>query len=229
MKWVTGAKGSIGSALMDRLPDAVGTDIEMDLTLPFRPPAADLVFHCAGAKHAPEGETDPFGVAAINITGTQHVLNAGIPVILASTCKAADPETAYGASKLIAERMVLNAGGWVARFYNVRYTSGNVFQIWDDLPADEPLPVTRCWRYFISLDEAVDLMLRLPDLPPGRYTVDPGPPVWIPDLAEQLYPGRPQACIPARRGDRLREPFTAAHETVTRVDGLLRINSRHDG
>lgn len=227
--WVTGAAGSIGAELVERLPDAVGTDLETDVTRPFDSPAADVCFHCAAAKHAPAGEADPYGVSVINITGTQNVLATGIPTVLASTCKAADPETAYGASKLIAERMVLNAGGWVARFHNVRQTSGNVFQIWAGLPETEPIPVAPCWRYFIDLDDAVDLMLTVPTLPPGRYAVDPGSPVWIPDLAAQLYPDRPLRRVEPRRGDRIREPFVAEHETVTTVSGrILRIHSRHD-
>lgn len=228
--WVTGAAGSIGAALMQRLDHAVGTDIETDVTLPLEaPPGTTICFHCAGAKHAPEGERHPFDVARTNIQGTHNVLETGVPVVVASTCKAADPETAYGASKLIAERMVLNAGGWVARFHNVKQTSGNVFEIWESIPASDPIPVTPCWRYFIDLDQAVELMLMLPTLPPGRYAVDPGSPVWIPDLARRLHPDRPQQAIPERRGDRGREPFVAHHEVVTRVGGnILRIESKHD-
>lgn len=233
--WVTGADGSIGSALMGRLDDALGTDLEADVTDPKAVAAVvedsgpfDVVFHCAGAKHAPQGETDPYQVAYTNIIGTKNIVDTGSPVVLASTCKAADPETAYGASKLIAERMVLNAGGWVARFFNVPDSSGNVFEIWRDTPEDEPLEVSPCRRYFIDLDRAVDLMLRLPSLPSGRYTVDPGQPVWMEDVARQLYPDRKIHHIPPRRGDRLIEPLHANSEQTEHYEGLLRITSRHD-
>lgn len=236
MKWVTGAAGSIGKALMEQLAGAVGTDLDVDVTdseqvasfLWSQDFPIDVVFHCAGAKHAPQGELDPYAVAHTNIIGTKNIIDTGIPVVLASTCKAADPETAYGASKLIAERMVLNAGGWVARFFNVPDTSGNVFQIWSETPEDEPLLVTPCRRYFITLNQAVDLIVRLPSLPSGRYTVNPGEPVWIEDYARRLYPERKIHHMPPRRGDRLIEPLHAINELVEPYEGLLKITSRHD-
>jgi FlaA1/EpsC-like NDP-sugar epimerase len=111
-----------------------------------------VIYHLAGAKHAPEGEQHPAMVARVNTIGTDNIVRAacGAKVILASTCKAGDPETAYGASKLIAERIVLNAGGVVVRFFNVRETAGNVFRLWEQIPFPQPIPYTDCWRYFIS-------------------------------------------------------------------------------
>ena len=124
--WVTGAAGSVGKALTDRLNELGWNVTPTDLSMDVRDATLmdqfagylqpDVTFHLAGAKHAPDGELDPAGVVATNVDGTRNVLNAKSgKVVLASTCKAADPETAYGASKLLAERMVLNAGGVVAR------------------------------------------------------------------------------------------------------------------
>jgi hypothetical protein len=76
--------------------------------------------HLAAHKHAPAGEDLPATVADLNVRGAQHVAETfGDRVVIASTCKAADPMTVYGASKLIAERIVLNSGGRVARLVNV--------------------------------------------------------------------------------------------------------------
>ena len=240
---VTGAAGSIGSALVAALESdrhlVAATDID---TLDVRDREAvrdwfeefppDLVFHLAGAKHAPDGERDPFGVAETNIVGTANLLAAvapGVRVVMASTCKACDPETAYGATKLIAERMVLNAGGTVARFYNVPESSGNVFETWRSLAAAGPLPVTPCSRYFMPLESAVDLLLRCAELPSGRYSVDPGPPRAMADVAAEVYPGRAQKHMEPRRGDRLREPLCAAHERLFPLaDGLVQVVSSHD-
>lgn len=239
---MTGASGSIGAPLVDALRDlkhlVFATDIDsLDVT---NAGAVDdylhqidpkVVFHLAGAKHAPDGEADPEHVAAVNIGGTRNVLAAsrGAKVVLASTCKACDPETAYGASKLIAERMVLNAGGVVVRYYNVRETAGNVFRLWESIPADQPLPVTDCLRYFISLRQAVDLTLRALHLPTGRYTVDSGPQQRVADVAMKLYPGRDILCVDRRRGDRFAEPRCAASERIVPHDaGVWRIVSPHD-
>lgn len=239
---MTGAAGSIGQPLVDRLRDmkqlVFETDIDsLDVTnrgqVDDRIERLDpkVIYHMAGAKHAPVGEQDPEYAAHVNITGTANVIKSarGAKVVLASTCKACDPETAYGASKLIAERMVLNAGGVVVRYYNVRETAGNVFRLWEELPPDTPIPVADCYRYFISLDEAVDLTARALHLPTGKYTVDPGPPEWIPDVARRLYPGREQRMIARRRGDRKQEPLHAKCEArVWRDDGLLQIVSPYD-
>lgn len=241
---VTGAAGSVGAALCPVLRErgwnVLALDIgELDVrdservrhfVAAFTP---DVIVHLAGAKHAPEGELDPAGTATTNITGTANVLAAaaqyGARVITASTCKACDPETAYGATKLVAERMTLNAGGSVARFYNVPESGGNVFRLWESLPEDAPIPVTDCRRYFITMDAAVTLVIACLTLPAGRWTIDPGAPQWMRDVAARLYPGREIIEIPARRGDRRIEPLCAASETLSPYGtDLVRIVSPYD-
>jgi FlaA1/EpsC-like NDP-sugar epimerase len=236
---VTGAHGSIGSALLEHI-DAVATDVD---SLDVRDEAVvqramistrpDVVLHLAGAKSAPEGERDPMSALEVNVLGTRNVL-AHAPncsrVVTASTCKACEPETAYGASKLVAERVTLNAGGSVARFYNVVESSGNVFEIWAKVGPDEPMLVTPCRRYFISLAEAVSLVLWTAILPPARYGFDPGSAREMRDVAADLYPDRPLHSVPPRRGDRLVEPLAARHEQVEQDahPSLLRIVGAHD-
>lgn len=251
---VTGAEGAVGSEFCKRLPltdrpasyldaavwrtDLASPRARLDVTdrgecfgwlTSIRP---DVIWHLAGSKHAPEGEIDPAQVARVNIDGTLNVLAAaaqiGAKVITASTCKACDPETAYGASKLIAERATLNAGGVVVRFHNVAESGDNVFRFWESLPPDQPIPVTDCWRYFTPMENAVDLLVAAVDLPSGRYACDPGEPRWMPDVAAELYPGRDQVRIPARRGDRHREPLVAACEQAHPFGDWLRIVGAHD-
>lgn len=243
---VTGALGSIGSAVVSALhaADVVVHATDLDgapyldvrdrdrVEAMMRSVRPSHILHLAGAKHAPGGELDPASVARTNVHGTENVLRyaAGARVVTASTCKACDPETAYGASKLIAERMTLNAGGSVARFYNVVESSGNVFRIWESLPADVPLPVTPCERYFVSLADAVALVLWAAVLEPARYAIDPGPAQRIDDVAAALYPGRPQQPMAPRRGDRLQEPRHGQSEkaTATAIAGIVRITSPHE-
>lgn len=237
---MTGAKGSIGSALVSALAGqglaVAATDKDsMDVTdseavrsmfARFEP---TLVYHLAGAKSAPGGEETPEEALFVNGVGTWNVVSQGVPTVTASTCKACDPETAYGASKLLAERMTLNAGGWVARFYNVRESCGNVFEAWRELPEQEPLPVSPCYRYFISLPDALHLLKWTPRYSPGRYTVDPGRALSMAQAATLEYPGRPQAAMGARRGDRLAEPRHALCETFEDLGrGLFRVTSPHD-
>lgn len=239
---ITGAAGSIGTALTNQLKwygiPTLATDTDTaDVTAPtqvfdaVRGWQPDLIFHLAGAKHAPACEEDPHTAAQVNAIGTWNVLAAaeGRTVVTASSCKACEPETAYGASKLLAERITLNAQQRVARFHNVVETQGNVFEIWRQ--TDGPLPVTPCSRYFISLREALALLLWTAVLPPARYSVDPGQPRRMADVAADLYPDREHCLRPPRRGDRLAEPLHASYERALPLDhpaGLLEISSPHD-
>jgi len=238
---VTGGLGSIGAALGSVL-DAYGVEYlladvdEMDVTdehcvrgvlADVKP---DVIVHLAGAKHAPEGETDPMHAVEVNAIGTRNVLrHAGnARVVTASTCKACDPETAYGSSKLIAERLTMNAGQRVARFHNVVESSGNVFRIWDALTDDSPLMVSDGERYFISRTEALGLLMHAAVTPkPGRYCVDPGKRHRMTDIAERLYPGRRTIRV-TRRGDRTSEPLHASNEIAIGLDGILQIRNSHD-
>ncbi len=247
---VTGAAGSIGTAAQRALAwtgvqplvtDLPGLDGSRPLDVRDAPAIEEalasfrptLVLHLAGAKSAPAAETEVHSALEVNAWGTATLVaaagRAGARVVTASTCKACDPETVYGATKLLAERLTIAAGGSVARFYNVVESSGNVFETWRSLPPDEPLPVTPCSRYLISLADATSLLLWTAVLPPGRYTIDPGDAWTIADVASQLYPSRPQREIAPRRGDRLVEPRCAGSETVERYLGRIeRIVNRHD-
>lgn len=240
---VTGAMGSIGSAVCGLIDGGVvATDVDdMDVTdrdavdVVFAAVKPTVVLHLAGAKHAPEGELNPVGTFEVNVTGTRHILEAaaavGARVVTASTCKACDPETVYGATKLLAERMTLAAGGSVARFFNVVESSGNVFRLWERLDRFQPVPVTPCSRWFISLSEAAALVVAAAAATPGRYTVDPGArPRTMPTVAADLYPDRPQVVVPLRRGDRQDEPLHAAAEHLWPVNRWLRrVHCNHDG
>ena len=242
---VTGAAGSIGESLVPALQanganvwptDITGSDLfpvdYLDVTdqemvrrtaMGVKP---DLIFHLAANKHAPEGEQYPYGATLVNVEGTYNVLMAKGQgqIVLASTCKAVHPETAYGASKLIAERMVLNDSGTVVRLFNVVPASGNVFEIWE--ATDGPVPVTNCFRFFVSMDEAVCALLAAVTRDPGRYSPRPGMLRNMPSVAMEL--GYDSYEISPRRGDRLVEPLMAICEKGFVEDGLLRVVSAHD-
>lgn len=240
---VTGALGSIGISLTRILRQAganvMATDVDtLDVTdadcveravLAFMP---RVVFHLAGAKHAPDGERDPLGALRVNAIGTANIVAAarivGAHVVLASTGKAANPETAYGASKLIAERMTLNAGGSVARFYNVCETAGNVFELWQQ--ADSLHVVAECRRFFITRRESVGLLLHAAGAAPGRYMVNAGiAGRLMAHVAADVHPSRIHYPMPPRRGDRVIEPRWAAHEQGSEVaEGILLVTSPHD-
>lgn len=244
---ITGGRGSLGQEVAKSFDSAnvdyLLTDIEeCDVTnfeivnTVVKSHQPTHILHLAADKHAPEGELNPESTLSINTLGTINVFEAanqiGAKVIIASTCKSCDPETVYGSSKLIAERIALNNHGTVARFFNVADTQGNVYEIWDAVPANEDIRVADCYRYFISADEARSLLIRCVALSipsPGRYIFEPGISHFMPDIANRLYPDRTISHIPPRRGDRRIEPLKANSERITTVSGrLCKVASPHD-
>lgn len=247
---ITGSEGSIGRKLSKILLDSgiqvfcsdiIGDTEYIDVTdqknviKKLNELNPDIVVHLAGAKHAPVGEHETWETLNINTLGTKNILESlpsNSKLILASTCKSANPEIVYGASKLIAERMVLNEGGSVSRFFNVIETQGNVFDIWKALPENEPINVAEsCERHFISLDEATGLLLFTMMAEPGRYIINSGPLLKMGEVANRLYPDRDKNVIAPRRGDRLSEKFLATSESVDSYfldTKVIKVKNIHD-
>ena len=257
---ITGANGSIGTGLLSKLNQThdvdflnsgknieyLSTDIEgdheyLDVTdfnnvfatiNKFKP---TVIINIAGAKHAPLGEKETWKTLSINTIGTKNLIDCApknCKIILTSTCKSANPEIVYGASKLIAERMVLNSGGSIARYFNGVESSGNVFEIWGDIPSDQPIKVAPlCERHFISLDEATGLLFHCINSKPGRYIANSGHLLKMGDVVQNLYPNRKKETIEPRRGDRLSEKFLATSESIDEYQlghGVIKIKSIHD-
>jgi UDP-N-acetylglucosamine 4,6-dehydratase/5-epimerase len=242
---VTGSSGSIGTRVCERLRElgavvrsfdiAEGLDVTSiqlcEYVLGDFKPA--YVIHLAAHKYATTAEAIPYEVANLNIHGTHYVCSRAADhgvrnVIVASTCKAVEPETVYGASKLVAERIALNYGYTVGRFFNVIDSAGNVFEIWRErMSQGLPLLVTPCRRYFISGQEAVDYIVHLLGRPPGRrYAPFPGEPVTMDDVVAVVAPpDYPVEHIPPRRGDRVAEPLHGEHESFELLDGMLMVVS----
>jgi FlaA1/EpsC-like NDP-sugar epimerase len=126
----------------------------------------DLVFHAAAHKHVPLLETNPFAAIATNVFATQALVAAGqrygAQTILLSTDKAVAPTSVLGATKQIAEHITLAAAGIVVRLTNVLGTEGSVAETFlRKIAAGEPLSIRHpeAARYFLTLEEAVDLLL----------------------------------------------------------------------
>tara|TARA_R110000851_G_scaffold47014_2_gene114346 strand:- start:1549 stop:2397 length:849 start_codon:yes stop_codon:yes gene_type:complete len=247
---ITGANGSIGTALSRRLKKyditCLTTDIEGDhkymdvtdfqnvlsVTNKFNP---TKIINIAGAKHAPLGEREIWKTLSINTLGTRNLIDSAprnCKVILTSTCKANNPEIVYGASKLIAEKMTLSSGGSVARYFNVVETSGNVFEIWDNTGEKEPIKVAEeCERHFISVEESVGLIIYAMTADPGRYIVNSPLKRNMQDIANDLYPDREKTCIKPRTGDRVVELFKSSSEEIESLhlnSSIIKLRSIHD-
>jgi dTDP-4-dehydrorhamnose reductase len=131
---VTGADGQLGAALCEEFRAQTRvvpvTRAEWDVTLPppVGLPEVDLVLHAAAWTDVDGAEASPHVAAAVNVGGTQHVLELGVPVVLFSTdyvfdgrkrepyleSDAPNPLSVYGRTKLQAEA-VAGEDAWIVR------------------------------------------------------------------------------------------------------------------
>ena len=126
--------------------------------------------------------------------------DAGVKKIVAlSTDKAFDPVNAYGASKLLAEKMFLAANNTVSadgpqysvcRYGNVFASNGGVVPTWLRMIAAgaRTVPVSNpdVTRFYMTLDEAVGLVLRTLDTMPREPAIPELPAYRLGDLAEAM-------------------------------------------
>jgi FlaA1/EpsC-like NDP-sugar epimerase len=209
------------------------------------------VFHAAAYKHVPLMEENPLEAVRNNVFGTLTVAECASrfhaeAFVLISTDKAVHPSSVMGATKRIAERLVL---GWPAlrasgtvfravRFGNVLGSDGSVIPLFNrQLAAGEPLTVTHrdVTRYFMTIPEAVQLVLQAATLPQaaGRICMlEMGEPVRITELAENLirlsglepYRDVPIVFTGLRPGEKLHEELmTDLEETVPTEVEKIRI------
>lgn len=155
----------------------------------------DIVLHAAAYKHVPMVEMNPEEGFRNNTAATERLVkiakDAGTErFVFISTDKAVHPRSVMGRTKREAEKFVLAAGFTVVRFGNVFGSSGSVVELWrEQIAAGGPVTVTdrRMTRYFMSVQEAVSLVLSAAALAPGKvYTLDMGEPIGILKLAEDM-------------------------------------------
>ncbi len=125
-----------------------------------------IVFHAAAHKHVPIVEEQPLAAIANNVFGTATVTAVAAEhrahVVLLSTDKAVAPVSLMGATKRVAEEMVVDSGGTVLRLGNVLASRGSVTEVFArQIARGGPLTVTdpSAHRYFLTMDEAVNLLL----------------------------------------------------------------------
>jgi len=207
-----------------------------------------VVLHAAAHKHVPFLETHPVEAVQNNIFGTLNVVEAALDfgaqiLVNISTDKAVNPTNVLGASKRIAECVILNASERAAaecrfvtvRFGNVLGSRGSVVPIFrDQIKRGGPLTVTHpeMTRYFMTIPEASQLVLQAGLLGDrGKvYVLDMGEPVKIVDLATDmvrfsgLEPGKDIEIqfVGLRPGEKLHEELFLDHERIsTRVHPKL--------
>jgi len=162
----------------------------------------DVVFHAAAHKHVPLMEVSPKEAIKNNVLGTYNVAKLSDQYkvrkfVLISTDKAVNPTNIMGASKRMAERVVMSLNkqsktDYVAvRFGNVLGSNGSVIPLFRKQIEDMgPLTVTdpEITRFFMTISEACQLVIQTGAYAKGGelFVLDMGEPVKIINLAEKM-------------------------------------------
>jgi UDP-N-acetylglucosamine 4,6-dehydratase len=201
----------------------------------------DAVVHAAAMKQVDTAEYNPFECIAINVLGSENVINASIDagvkrVVALSTDKASSPINLYGASKLCSDKLFVAgnhyAGAKPTRFSVVRYgnvmgSRGSVVPLFRKLAASGHLPITdeRMTRFWITLDQAVQFVVDSFDrMEGGEIFVPRIPSISVVDLARAIAPDATLDVVGIRPGEKLHEEMISeddARRTYRRDDHFV--------
>lgn len=211
----------------DRLRFMIG-DIRDEERLKLALRGVDTVFHAAALKIVPTCEYNPFEAVQTNIHGAENLVRASLyagvqQVVALSTDKAVNPVNLYGSTKLAAEKIFMAANTLAAgdcryqvvRYGNVVSSQGSVIPLFKELAKKgSPLPVTdeRMTRFWITLEQAVDLVLSAKDKP-GLLHIPKIPSVRVTDIALAIAPELGIQVVGIRPGEKLHEVLLTEDES----------------
>jgi UDP-N-acetylglucosamine 4,6-dehydratase/5-epimerase len=191
----------------------------------------DAVIHSAALKRIDRVAYDPAEVIKTNVLGTANTIDAAMQagvskVVFLSSDKASSPANAYGSSKQLAEFYAVAANSYTypqglrvcaTRYGNVFSSRGSVVHIFRAARnAGRPIPVTHpdCTRFWLTLNDAVDIVLNALELMRGGEIFVPWLPAFqVTNLAEVIAPGVEQEVVGLRPGgEKLHEQLLSEEE-----------------
>src|SRR6185436_18011452 len=166
----------------------------------------DVVVHAAALKQVPVCEYNPIEAVMTNVMGARNVIDAALDrgvgrVVGLSTDKAVNPVNLYGATKLVAEKLFVDANAYVGdgptRFACVRYgnvvgSRGSVIPVFLEQRRSGTVTVTdeRMTRFWITLEQGVRLVVRcVEEMQGGEILVPKIPSMKLIDLVKAVAPG----------------------------------------
>jgi FlaA1/EpsC-like NDP-sugar epimerase len=196
----------------------------------------DVVINCAAMKHVRICEENPFETVKTNVGGVQNAIECAIEhdidlYIQISTDKAVNPRNVYGASKLMAENLTLDAMNYqgnsktkfvVIRSGNIMGSSGSCLQIWDKQHKDGlPLTITdfNATRYMASRESIVSSIINKiisHELNNGLYVLNM-PKYSVRQLVDR-YINANFKLIGLQEGEKLEEELFKENEKYTLID-----------
>ena len=194
-----------------------------------------VVVHAAALKQVPACEYNPFEAIQTNIMGGKNVIDAAINrgirrIAALSTDKAVNPINLYGATKLCAEKMFVQANAYAGaqetRFSCVRYgnvvgSRGSVVPIFMEQRKRGKVTITdpRMTRFWITLNQGVRFVARcLEQMHGGEIFVPKIPSMKLLDMAVAVAPDCQIESIGIRPGEKLHEVLLSEDEARNAVE-----------
>lgn len=206
----------------------------------------DIVIHAAALKQVPACEYNPIEAVMTNVMGGRHVIDAaldcGVRQVLAiSTDKAVNPVNVYGATKLVAEKLFVQANAYTGqgkthfscvRYGNVVGSRGSVVPLFAEQRTTGKLTITdrRMTRFWITLPQGVRLVIRaIERMHGGEVFVPKLPSMNIVDLAQAVAPECAIDEIGIRPGEKLHEVLISEDEArhTLELDDMYVIQPAH--
>ncbi len=195
----------------------------------------DIVVHAAALKQVPACEYNPFEAVMTNVMGAKNVIEAaldcGVQKVLAmSTDKATAPINLYGATKLVAEKLFVQANSYRGqegtRFACVRYgnvvgSRGSVIPLFRQQRPSGKITITdeRMTRFWITLEQGVRFVIASIEMMHGGEVFIPKiPSMNIMDLARLMAPECEIEMIGIRPGEKLHESMISVDEARQSVE-----------
>ena len=170
----------------------------------FKEVSPDFVYHAAAHKHVHYMESFPVEAVKNNVFGTLNVIDsaraAGVErVVMLSTDKAVSPRGVMGATKRLAEYLMISRTGgdgdiprfMTVRFGNVLASRGSVVPLFiRQIGAGGPVTVSHqdATRFFMSMKEACMLVVQASIMGEGGevFILQMGKPIRIVEIARDL-------------------------------------------
>ena len=183
----------------------------------------DQIYHSAAYKHVNLSKAMPQVYYRYNIKSFLSILRFSqknnTKLTLISTDKAVEPINPMGASKRFCEFIAIDATNdghpvTIVRFGNVINSSGSVIPLFkSQIENGGPILLTdiNATRYFMSISQAVKLVLVASEMQPNTYILDMGMPVKILDVAYN---------VASEYGKRIVENPTSDNEISIKIIGL---------
>ena len=189
----------------------------------------DIVVHAAALKQVPTSEYNPIEAVRTNIDGAVNVIDAAIDngvekAIAISSDKAVHPVNLYGATKLVMERLFIQAnvysGERKSRFSCTRYgnvvgSRGSVVPLFLEQKKSGKITITdeRMTRFWITLEQGVRFVIDCIDrMQGGEVFVPKIPSMKITELADVIAPQAEREVIGIRPGEKVNEILLTEEE-----------------